>query len=215
MIVHDMRSRLFILLVGLELLEAKELKNIVEPNRKVLSQSLSATRMLIGMVDSLLDISKMESGEMRLKLSEHDLTDTARKVVSEYELQRGNRRFIIDAPQEPVKVNCDVDLIGRVIQNLFSNALKFTRSDGTITVKIQHAKDGVKVSVQDNGSGIPPQHVPKIFDKFYQVEARGPSAGLGLTFCKLAVELHGGRIQVDSEVVKGTTFWFILPSVAE
>jgi signal transduction histidine kinase len=154
----------------------------------------------------------MESGEVKLKLSKCDLTDITQKLVSAYDLQRENRRFIIEAPQGPVESTCDAGLIERVIQNLFSNALSFTPADGAITIKLQRTKEGVKVSVQDTGAGIPPQHLPKIFDKFYQAEARGISAGLGLTFCKLAVELHGGRIGVESEVGRGSTFWFTLPS---
>ncbi len=215
MIVHDMRSRLTVLMMGLELLEKTELKNIKQANRQVLLRSLSTTTTLSQMVNSLLDISKMESGEMKLKVTRCDLAALAQKLVSVYELQREDRKFIIDAPPEPVEVSCDADLILRVIQNLFSNALKFTPDDGTIIIKLRTVEEGVRVSVEDTGNGIPSQHLPKIFDKFYQAEARERSTGLGLTFCKLAVELHGGRIGVESKMGEGSTFWFILPFVAK
>jgi PAS domain S-box-containing protein len=215
MIVHDMRSRLTVLMMGLELLEKTELKNIKHANRQVLLRALSTTTTLSQMVNSLLDISKMESGEMKLKMTRCDLAALAQRLVSVYELQRENRQFIIDAPPEPVEVSCDADLILRVIQNLFSNALKFTPDDGTIIIKVRTLEEGARVSVEDTGNGIPSQHLPKIFDKFYQAEARERSTGLGLTFCKLAVELHGGRIGVESEIGKGSTFWFILPSAFE
>jgi PAS domain S-box-containing protein len=213
MIVHDMRSHLTVLMMGLELLEKTELKNIKHANRQVLLRALSTTTTLSQMVNSLLDISKMESGEMNLKLIRCDLAALAQRLVSAYELQRENRKFIIEAPPKPVEITCDADLILRVIQNLFSNALKFTLKDGTITIKVQRLEEGARVSVEDTGTGISSHHLPKVFDKFYQAEARESSTGLGLTFCKLAVELHGGRIGVESEIGKGSTFWFILPSV--
>ena len=213
MIVHDMRSRLTVLMMGLELLEKAELKNIKQANRQVLLRALSTTTSLSQMVNSLLDISKMESGEMKLVTTGCDLTSLAQRLVAVYELQRENRRFIIDAPKEPVEIRCDGELILRVIQNLFSNALKFTPSDGTIIIKVRSLEGGARVSVEDTGSGIPTEHLPKIFDKFYQAETRERSTGIGLTFCKLAVELHGGRIGVESTVGKGSTFWFTLPSL--
>jgi PAS domain S-box-containing protein len=215
MIVHDMRSRLTVLMMGLELLEKTELKNIKHANRQVLLRALSTTTTLSQMVNSLLDISKMESGEMKLKMTRCDLAALAQRLVSVYELQRENRKFIIDAPPKPVEISCDADLILRVIQNLFSNALKFTPGDGTIIIKIRTLEEGARVSVEDTGIGIPSQHLPRIFDKFYQAESRERSTGLGLTFCKLAIELHGGHIGVESEIGEGSTFWFILPSAAK
>ena len=215
MIVHDMRSRLFALLMGLEFLEQQELKTMKAPGARVLRQALDSARVLIEMVNSLLEISRMESGEMKLKISKCDLTDIARKTVALYELQRQNRQFIINAPPEPVELTCDAELITRVLQNLFSNALNFTAADGSITVTLLGTEKGATVSVHDSGPGISAQHLPRIFDKFYQAEARGNSTGLGLTFCKLAVELHGGRIGVESAVGRGSTFWFSLPSITE
>ncbi|HTP12975.1 MAG TPA: HAMP domain-containing sensor histidine kinase, partial [Bacteroidota bacterium] len=159
--------------------------------------------------------NKMESGEITLKPVDCDLKDMCQSLVSDFELQQETRRFVVEVPNEPVVVSCDSDLIGRVIQNLFSNALKFTPPDGTITVEIERINDAVKLTVEDTGPGIPEHHLPKIFDKFYQAEVRGVSTGIGLTFCKLAVELHGGSIGVTSGVGKGSKFWFTLPAVSK
>jgi signal transduction histidine kinase len=148
---------------------------------------------------------------MKLSLADCDLVKVVQKVVSEYESLKEQRQFIVDLPTTAVQVVCDPDLISRVIQNLFTNALKFTPKNGTIRVVIQSTEDSVQVSIKDTGPGIPSQYLKKIFDKFFQVEAREYSTGLGLTFCKLAIETHGGQIGVDSEVDKGSTFWFILP----
>jgi signal transduction histidine kinase len=157
----------------------------------------------------------MESGEMKLKLSKCDLKEIARKTVALYDLQKENRQFIINAPTGPVELTCDTDLITRVVQNLFVNALNFTPNDGSITITLLGTEKGATVSIHDSGPGISPQHLPRIFDKFYQAETRANSTGLGLTFCKLAVELHGGRIGVESEIGSGSTFWFSLPSMTE
>jgi signal transduction histidine kinase len=105
------------------------------------------------------------------------------------------------------------------------NALKFTPKDGTISIEVKsienavpkseeniNNKKGARVSVQDTGQGIPSHYLRKVFDKFVQVESREFSTGLGLTFCKLAVEAHGGCIGVESEEGKGSTFWFTLPN---
>jgi len=215
MIVHDMRSRLFVLMMGLEFLEKNELKNIVPPSRKVLVQALSTTTTLSQMVNALLDISKMESGEMKLRLNGSNLAELAERLVSFYELQRENRRFVIEAPSKGLQIDCDADLVLRVMHNLFSNALKFTPPDGAITIRIARVDGGARVSVEDTGTGISPAHLPRIFEKFYQAEAKESSTGLGLTFCKLAIELHGGSLGADSVVGKGSTFWFTLPEAHE
>lgn len=115
----------------------------------------------------------------------------------------------------PVMVNCDAMLVTRVIANLVGNAIKFAPEGGPVTITVEEKGTGAKVRVVDTGRGIPREYHAKIFEKFWQVEARQhrncPSTGLGLTFCKLAVEAHGGVIGVESEVDKGSTFWFTLP----
>lgn len=215
MIIHDMRSRLFVLMVGLEFLQKNELDNIAEENRRVLHQALSMTTALSRMVNSLLDISKMESGEMKLTLAQANLSEIVQRVVADFELQREGRTVVVHAKPQRILVACDADLIARVIQNLYSNALKFTPKEGSITIRIHRTSERAKVEVEDTGPGIDPVHLPNIFDKFYQVATRAESTGLGLTFCRLAVELHGGRIGVESEVGKGSIFWFMLPAISE
>jgi two-component system sensor histidine kinase VicK len=109
-------------------------------------------------------------------------------------------------------------VLTRVLVNLLSNALKYTPSGKTITVSAKVTDEGVHFAVTDEGPGIPKEYLHRIFDRFVQVEARKAGApvgtGLGLTFCKLAVEAHGGRIWLESEVGKGTTVHFLLPFVA-
>src|SRR5881397_2583448 len=109
---------------------------------------------------------------------------------------------------------CDADVIRRVLENLISNAVKFAKSDGTIRLKVQGNAADVTISVSDDGQGIPPDQHEHIFEKFGQTESgvqHRHSTGLGLTFCRLAVEAHEGKIGVQSELGKGSTFWFTLP----
>jgi signal transduction histidine kinase len=118
-------------------------------------------------------------------------------------------------PPEPVAVSCDADVIRRILENLISNALKFTKSDGTIRINVERTGADVAISVSDNGEGIPRDQHEHIFEKFGQTNSgrqHRHSTGLGLAFCRLAVEAHQGKIGVQSEPEKGSTFWFTLPT---
>jgi two-component system sensor histidine kinase/response regulator len=115
-----------------------------------------------------------------------------------------------------VIVDCDPDIVRRVFANLLGNAVKFSPPDEVIAITIADAQKEIKISITDKGYGIAPEYHQKIFDKFGQVEMHKQhqthSTGLGLTFCRLAVEAHGGKIGVISEPEKGSTFWFTLPT---
>jgi signal transduction histidine kinase len=107
----------------------------------------------------------------------------------------------------------DPEIIRRVIANLVGNALKFTPEDGEVRIAVEQKEGLARLAVSDTGRGIPPEYHAKIFEKFAQVDKqqRQYSTGLGLTFCKLAVEAHGGQVGVQSQVGQGSTFWFVLP----
>ncbi len=214
MIVHDMRSPVFAILGNLEMAEMEPLP---KGATACIDSALSATGMLMEMISTLLDVSKMEAGKMTLDFSVVDISDLAGETIRMLEPLRGQRRLTLTSPEKMEIFAADTNLIRRVLQNLISNALKFTDKDkGIITVFIEIAtKDKMRVSIVDNGNGIPLEYREKVFDKFCQVAAnkqnRGYSTGLGLTFCKLAVEAHGGKIGLESEMGKGSTFWFELP----
>ena len=224
LIAHDMRSPLSLMATIFLSLGKSESKQLSEKNlQMVLDGSLSIAGLL-QMVDSLLDVNKLEAGHEELNLTDCDLVEMTKVILREYEYLRENRQFIFNTKTFPVRVICDYNFISRVIRNLFMNALKFTPKDGAITLEVEsleyaaskndgHAgiKEIARVSVKDNGQGIPSHYLGKVFDKFVQVESREFSTGLGLTFCKLAVEAHGGNIGVESVEGKGSTFWFTLP----
>lgn len=215
MVVHDLRSPLAAISACLEVIKW----DAEEQHRRELASdvetALHATRTIIRLVNSVLDVSKMEGTQMRLQLSPQDVVGIARDSLDELESLVGTRRLVRSWPDEPVVAVVDRDVVTRIVQNLLGNALKFTPVGGSVTVTVEANDDMVRVAVTDTGPGIPKEYRERVFEKFGQVEAasRGQkfSTGLGLTFCRLAVEAHGGRIGVDSEVGHGSTFWFTLP----
>jgi signal transduction histidine kinase len=215
MVVHDLRNPLTGISGFLDLTLALEKETLTEDGLEYLQTAKRSTKAVIDMVSAVLDVSKMEAGEMKLHLVECDLVRIAADLMSDMQSLKEAREMSLDAPPAPVTVVADKDLILRVIQNLLGNALKFTPSDGWIRLGIEPDENRVCVRVRDNGPGILPEYRERIFEKFGQVEARANrqkhSTGLGLTFCKLAVEAHGGSVGVESEVDKGSTFWFVLP----
>ena len=211
MLVHDLRTPLTGLLAPLQMLEAEMLGPLDESQREVVHISHRSGQRLLGMVNALLDVSKMEAGEFVIHPVTVEIEPLLARVIQiARPLEDGDGTTIVVQCEQPT-VRADPDLLERVLINLLGNALKFTPADGHITLLAQPADTKTRFAVTDNGPGIAPEFQEKIFEKFGQVENRQQGAkfstGLGLTFCKLAVEAHGGRIGVDSEVGVGSTFW--------
>lgn len=215
MVVHDMRTPLTAVYGFLMTLESLEGERLTDDGREYVHTALTATQELVEMVNSLLDVSKMEANEMKLTLSPCDLRTMAKTAIGKLDSLKGDRQLQLIGGNDPVTVLADADLIARVMQNLLGNALKFTANNGTISVRIEANDTVIRVLVADNGPGVPLAFQQRIFEKFGQVDhsqdSRRYSTGLGLTFCKLAVEAHHGDIGVESEEGKGSTFWFTLP----
>lgn len=220
MLVHDLRTPLTSLILPLETLSETATMDPNEPElrREMLVMAKQSAYRLLGMVNDLLDVSKMESGQMMLDLADISptslLEDALRQVAALAENK--NIELISDTPTAPPLIRGDASLLGRVLVNLLGNALKFTPTGGRVTTSIRSLPEGsIMIAVQDTGEGIPKEAFSRIFEKFGQVEGRQAgrrmSTGLGLTFCKMAVEAHGGEIKVESEIGKGSTFSFTLP----
>jgi signal transduction histidine kinase len=166
------------------------------------------------MITTLLDVDRLEAGQMPLRLEAHDLAQLVPTVANQFSPVLRDRTLRCEVPPEPVVVSCDADVIRRVLENLISNAIKFTKPDGTIRVTVQPDETDVTISVSDDGPGIPPDQHKHIFEKFGQTDSGAKqqhSTGIGLAFCRLAVEAHQGKIGVQSEPGKGSTFSFCLP----
>jgi signal transduction histidine kinase len=179
-------------------------------------QILATGGSLRDMITTLLDISRIESKEMPLDKKACDLREVVPNAIASLGALVKNSTVLFKPPADVMVAVCDPEICRRVVANLVANAVTFTGRTGDVRVGLDRMPEGVRVTVCDTGPGIPPEYHTRIFEKFGQVAARKEgnkySSGLGLTFCKLAVEAHGGRIGVNSEVGKGSTFWFILPA---
>ena len=240
MLVHDLRTPLTTMLVPLEMLNNEDLGELEETQKEIVGMSLVSSRRLLGLVNELLDVSKMEAGEMKVRhesLNPRVVIDEATRniALAEYD---GAAHIERDVPTDLPLLQADQELLTRVLINLLGNAVKFTPRGGTITLGARQCQpldvmpervrktltkkqvedlqpSALLFTVKDTGEGIPASDLDKIFDKFGQVETRKSgrkmSSGLGLTFCKLAVEAHGGAIWVESEPNQGSTFSFTIP----
>ncbi|MBI5817912.1 MAG: response regulator [Verrucomicrobia bacterium] len=215
MIIHDLRAPLSIALGYLDLIKERAASKLGSEERGYLDTTLINICRLNDMIGSLLDISRLETGNMPLNRHACDVTVLAKSVMESFNSLVEERHLHFEAPPEPIKASCDEEVTRRVLGNLLQNALKFTPRDGTIRVAVSKKDTMVRVDVSDNGTGIPPEYHAKVFEKFGYVtkSAHQYSTGLGLTFCKLAVEAQGGQIDLESEVGKGSTFWFTLPAI--
>ncbi len=214
MIVHDMRSPLTGISEYLALgLESSELP---EKTRKWLNEAKECTRVLMEMANTLLDVSRMEAGELPLKPTLCDFRTLADQAADSMRMMAEQKGITVRVIGDSEPVSCDQDLIRRVINNLLHNALKYTPKGGAVGIVISRAAEGPHIKVTDTGCGIPPEYHERIFEKFGQVPAEGRgsrrSSGLGLAFCRLALQSHHGQIGVESEPGKGSTFWFTLPA---
>jgi signal transduction histidine kinase len=211
MIVHDMRSPLTVIHGVHELLMHLEGNNLSEQGAERLRGAMRKTEDLIAMVNSLLDVSKLEAGKVNLNLEYFDAIELIRKIADKSGEETSKHRFSTEIPDGELSIQADQGLISRVMQNLINNAVKYSSEGAEIRIGIEATDAAVRVYVQDQGPGIPPEFQERIFDKFFQLGNRRNSTGLGLTFCKLAVEAHGGSIGVNSTDGQGSRFWFILP----
>lgn len=216
MLVHDLRSPLTVVTGYHELIKDDKKNTLSADSTGYLAEATEAAERIITMVSDVLDTSKMEAGQMKLTVAECDLSRLLEEGVSKLKALLAGREVRFRPPESPATAQADREILARVIQNLLANAIKFTpENGGLIRLAVESAGSRVRVSVEDNGLGVAPAYRKKIFEKFAQGELRAAqqrySTGLGLTFCKLAVEAHGGSIGVDSKEGKGSTFWFELP----
>lgn len=212
MIIHDLRSPLTSVIGFLDLLSSAAEEKLDGKELEYIGTARKSAGILREMITSLLDVTRLEAGEMPLNRQPNDITGIVMRAAAEFSSLVGNRSFILDLP-DCASARCDADLIRRVVENLLNNAFKFTSREGEVRIIVREEGGDLRIAVSDTGLGIPREQHERMFEKFSQMESnRGRhSTGLGLAFCKLAVEAHGGRIGVESEPGKGSTFWLMLP----
>lgn len=224
MIVHDLRSPLTAVTTSLKLLRdiAPKDSDFYPMVQVTTEASQRAIRKLLSRVDALLDISKMESGQLSLDTEPTELATLVDGVCVElsplaHEMEIA---LVSEVPDQFPLLLIDADKVERLLLNLVDNALKYAPGETTITVKAhQPGTNGapagfVRIDVADQGPGIPAEYKQSLFDRFVQVQGRRGhrrGTGLGLTFCRLVTEAHGGRIWIDDNTPTGTIFAFTLP----
>jgi signal transduction histidine kinase len=172
---------------------------------------------LVRLINDLLDLQKIESGTIPLHLEPVEVGAlVARAVEANHAYgERYTVSFAYDEDGPEAWVHGDPDRLIQVLTNLLSNAAKFSPPDSTVAIAVTRRDEGVRVSVTDEGPGIPPEYQGHVFKKFAQVDSSSSrqkeGTGLGLSISRAIVEMHGGRIDFDTEVGKGTTFYFDLP----
>lgn len=217
-VVHDLRSPLTNVMTALATLQDLHGEQADPMERELCQIAVNSSQRLLLLTNSLLDLSRLENGKMPLAWSSEDaraLLDAAAQQIVLWAGQNGVTLKLEVAPGTP-PVHVDRELTERVLANLLGNAVKFSPQGSTITARVRAQADGeVLFSVKDQGPGIPKEWTRRVFDKFAQVEARKAGAavgtGLGLTFCRLAVQAQGGRIWLESDTGAGTEVFFTLP----
>lgn len=210
MIIHDLKNPLTGVKANIEIVGMEDLGE----TRECLDAAQRSCDILFNMIQDLLDISKMEEGKLTLTLETLPLEEIVRPAVREVEVPANaeDKTVEIDLPADIPRFQADRNLIYRTLSNLLVNAIKHTGRGGAITVRAREENERLRIEVIDTGHGIPEDYKEKIFEKFAQIESRQRTGtGLGLTFCKMAVESHGGHIWVESEEGKGSTFIFTIP----
>ena len=213
MVIHDMRSPLTAQIGFLDTLLSQPSDSPGNAERTWLQASYAIALKLTNMLNSLLDISRMEAGKMPIRRKRNNLNKLTRLVLAFYQPLIGERQVAIESPHPSLHADCDAALVQRVLENLLGNALKFTAETGAICISIAQCGETARISVTDDGPGIAPVHHKTVFMKFGQAGTpqKKHSTGIGLAFCKMAIEAQGGQIGVNSELGKGSTFWFTLP----
>ncbi len=213
MIVHDLKNPLN------AIINASQSFSLEKQNA---SMKQSGKQML-NMVLNILDVHKYEETKMTVDKTDHSLFELSQKAINEVSFLAQQKNIAItNSIMSQLGVKCDKEITERIFVNLLTNAIKYTPNNGSIMLSVNQSesKDGfVEIQVTDSGEGIPIDKLSTVFDKFGQVSAKKSggvrSTGLGLTFCKMAVEAHGGKISVESEIGKGTSFILTLPLGAD
>src|SRR5438309_10675904 len=214
---HELRTPLNAIMGFSEILLDLTMNLTAGERTEFLRNIHSSGQHLLGLINDILDLAKIEAGKMDLHAEEMPVAQALQEVTAILEpmaRQQGLQLRMVGAADAGV-IKADRSKFKQVLYNLLSNAVKFTPAPGTITVSVKDSSEQLTVSVEDTGIGMKAEDLPKLFREFEQVDAsytrRYQGPGLGLALCRRFVEMHGGRIWVESQFGKGSTFTFTLP----
>lgn len=211
MLIHDLKSPLTAIIGFQRLLEFDP--KLEERQKAFVTKTLTNSYRLLEMISAVLDLNKIEQADFELNV---EATTTEVVVASALESSRpltGSQSQLVVSGTDQHPFVCDPEMIRRVLVNLLDNAAKYApKEDGRVELELIRTEDAIHFAIRDNGPGISQEDQQKLFQKFVQAGKRHRySTGLGLAFCRMAVEAHGGQLGVRSEPPNGTEFWFRLP----
>jgi signal transduction histidine kinase len=213
--VHDLRNPLGSISLSLDLLRMELASTLTPEQLLTFETGEHSVQQILKLVNSILDINRLESGEMPLKREKIALQSIAAEALKTQVLIAKTKRIVLqeNIPLDLPALMLDKELIRRVFQNLLDNAVKFSLDDGLVEIGAEYdlSEREVIVSVRDTGPGIQDDVKNRLFEKFATGNSPGKGSGLGLAFCRLVVEAHGGRIWLDDEAEIGTTISLSIP----
>jgi two-component system sensor histidine kinase VicK len=214
MVSHELKTPLTSLSAYAQMLYSKARNNDDGFTLSALEKVNIQVKKMSAMINGFLNVSRLESGKIFLSKHDFELSELVGEMISDAKLTMGSHTITF-THSEPIMVNADIDKVGSVISNLLSNAVKYSPRGERIEVECRLVNNAAQVSVKDEGIGIKPQDIDKIFDRYYRVESSHTKTvsgfGIGLYLCAEIVQRHDGKIWVESEKAKGSTFYFSLP----
>jgi signal transduction histidine kinase len=213
---HELRSPLTSIKGFIELLQATESENLTPRQLEFIQIALQSTDRLVDLVNDLLDVARIESGQFEIQPRACDLRPTVEEVAAlmQARIDDKRQRLVVEIAEPRPPALADPGRVRQIVTNLLTNAHLYTGEHGTITLSLAGDARATRIAVSDSGRGMSAEDVRRIFDRFYRGstdERRNPGTGLGLSIVKSLVDLHGGSIDVRSELGRGTTFTVTLP----
>lgn len=219
-ISHELKTPINVILCAAQLLESKRVDNYnINNENNTIDIIKDNSYRLIRLINNIIDVEKGEVDELTLNLKKDNLVSLIEDIVTSVipYAKRKELNLIFDTEEEEIIMDMDIEKIERIILNLLSNAIKFSNENGNIYIKIMLNNDDVDIVVEDEGIGISKDDIPYIFDKFIQVDKtfnrKNEGSGIGLAIVKSFIEIHNGKIMVESQVGKGTKFIVKLPKI--
>lgn len=213
MVSHELKTPLTSINTYLQLLLRKAEKSDDQFVKQASAQSLKQVKNMTEMINGFLNISRLESGKLHIDRTDFDLSELFKEIQADYQIQYSTHELIFTIPQSII-VNADRLKLAQVINNLVGNAVKYSANKTTISVSFEKMNECIRVIVKDEGIGIKPENLARLFDRYYRVEQESIIAGFGIGLYLSAeiIEAHGGKIWAESEFGNGSTFYFELPT---
>ena len=217
-VTHELRTPLSSIKMGISLLAGGREGPLTEGQKELLTLVKQENNRMVGLVNAILDLSKMEAGMMTYEIEQKNIVPLIDQVVKEMKplVETKKIRFESEVAEKLPIPKVDTERFLQVLRNVIGNALKFTPEGGRVNVSVRTIDEGLQISVADTGPGIPEKNLTTIFEKFQQVNTKGPyktkGTGLGLAIAKQVITHHGGKIWAESKLGEGSTFFILLPA---